>query len=110
VSRWQAGCGQKDAWEQQQENIQTGVSCAAAQAAKNDLLNQNSSSCYKATLDETSVMEALCGFFLMESFNLLSYCIKMLNTVVVKKEPGGLGSLWEGGRCGLPSVDNHDLV
>jgi len=74
VSRWQAGCGQKDAWEQQQEDIQTGVSCAAAQAAKNDLLNQNSSSCYKTTLDETSVMEALCGFFfdgIFQSFVIL---------------------------------------
>jgi hypothetical protein len=25
VSRWQAGCGQKDAWEQQKEDMQTGV-------------------------------------------------------------------------------------
>jgi hypothetical protein len=30
VSRWQAGCGQKDAWEQQKEDMQTGVSCASS--------------------------------------------------------------------------------
>jgi len=46
----------------------------------------------------------------MEIFNHLSDSIKILITVLVKKELGGLGSCWEVGGCGLPSVDNHDLV
>jgi len=45
----------------------------------------------------------------MDFFNPLSDSIEMLSTVVAEKGPAGLGSCWEGG-CGLPSVENHDLV
>jgi len=46
----------------------------------------------------------------MEFFNHVSDSIKMITIVLVKKGPGGLGSCLEGRGCGLPSVDNHDLV
>jgi len=55
------------------------------------------------------ICSGIVWVFLIEFFNHLSDSIKKLTTVLVKKGPSRLGSRWEE-RCGLPSVDNHDLV